>query len=156
MRLLLDTHTLLWSIGKSNELSEKIIRELKDVNNEVLVSAVSLWEIALKQSIGKLRLSQNPVGYGMHSKTETWEQLPSAMDFFDISNIPAYCEEMGFALIPLEAADALNSARLPQKSIHKDPFDRMLIYQCIKNGYVFASKDAKIKIYKEDGLQYIW
>jgi PIN domain nuclease of toxin-antitoxin system len=133
MRLLLDTHTVLWAIGKSDELSGRVIQEIKNVHNEILVSAVSLWEIALKYSIGKL-----------------------AIDPFDIKKIPEYCEEMGFELIPLEPIDALNSLSLPQKSIHKDPFDRMLIYQCIKNKYVFVSKDTKIKIYGEDGLKYIW
>jgi PIN domain nuclease of toxin-antitoxin system len=133
MKLLLDTHTLLWSIGKSSELSEKVIQAIKDINNEILVSAVSLWEIALKYSIGKL-----------------------IMDDFEIENIPKYCEEMGFELISLEPVDALNSLYLPQKNIHKDPFDRMLIYQCIKNEYIFVSKDTKIKIYKENGLKYIW
>jgi PIN domain nuclease of toxin-antitoxin system len=133
MKLLLDTHTVLWSIGKSNELSEKAIREIKNTNNEILVSAVSLWEIALKYNIGKL-----------------------IMDSLDIKKIPGYCEEMGFELIPLEPVDALNSLYLPQKNIHKDPFDRMLIYQCIKNGYIFVSKDTKIEIYKKDGLKYIW
>jgi PIN domain nuclease of toxin-antitoxin system len=133
MRLLLDTHTVLWSIGKSDELSAKVMQEIKNVHNEILVSAVSLWEIALKYSIGKLTIEP-----------------------FDIKKIPEYCEEMGFELIPLDPADALNSLYLPQKNIHKDPFDRMLIYQCIKNEYTLVSRDTKIKIYKEDGLKYIW
>jgi PIN domain nuclease of toxin-antitoxin system len=131
MRLLLDTHTLLWAIGKSNELSEKVIREIKNGSNDILVSAVSLWEIALKYSTGKLIIDE-------------------------IENIPKYCEEMGFELVPLEPVDALNSLYLPQKNIHKDPFERMLIYQCIKNEYIFVSKDTKIEIYKENGLKYIW
>jgi PIN domain nuclease of toxin-antitoxin system len=132
MNLLLDTHTLLWAIGKSNELSERIIRDIKNSNNEVLISAVSLWEIALKCNLGKLVVD------------------------FDIKNIPEYCIIMGFELIPLAPMDALNSLQLPQKSNHKDPFDRMLIYQCIKNEYTFASKDTKIEQYKENGLKYIW
>ena len=132
MKLLLDTHALLWSIGKSNELSEMIIQEIRNPNNEVLISAVSLWEIALKYSIGKLIVD------------------------FDIKNIPEYCKIMGFELIPLDPIDSLNSLQLPQKSNHKDPFDRMLIYQCIKNGYTFVSKDTKIEQYKENGLKYIW
>jgi PIN domain nuclease of toxin-antitoxin system len=63
---------------------------------------------------------------------------------------------MGFELIPLAPMDSLNSFQLPQKTNHKDPFDRMLICQCIRNGYTFASKDTKIEIYKENGLKYIW
>ena len=53
MNLLIDTHTLLWSIGKSSELSKRALVELKNMNNSILVSAISLWEIALKYSIGK-------------------------------------------------------------------------------------------------------
>jgi len=132
MKLLLDTHTLLWSIGKSNELSKKVIQEIKNVNNEVFVSAVSLWEIALKSSIGKLLIS------------------------FNVDKIPEYCRKMGFTLIPLEPIDALNSLQLPQKDSHKDPFDRMLIFQCIKNEYVFVSKDAHLELYEDEGLIYLW
>ena len=133
MKLLLDTHTLLWAIGKSDELSEKIMYEIKNSNNEVLVSAISLWEIALKYSIGKL-----------------------VLESLDIAMIPEYCKEMGFELIPLEPIDALNSFVLPQKEKHKDPFDRILIHLCIKYGYVFVSKDSKIGVYRKDGLKFIW
>lgn len=133
MKLLLDTHTLLWAVGKSNELSDMAIREIKNIRNEVLVSAVSLWEIALKYSIGKLKIGS-----------------------FDIKNIPECCKQMGFELIPLAPAEALNSLCLAQKDNHKDPFDRMLIYQCIVNDYVFVSKDAKMAMYEEDGLKCIW
>ena len=132
MKLLLDTHTLLWAIGKTSELSEKAVREIKNAHNEVFASAVSLWEIALKYSIGKLIIE------------------------FKVKNIPEYCKRMGFSLIPLEPADAINSLELPQKNNHKDPFDRMLIYQCIKYDYILVSKDPKIKNYTEDGLKYIW
>ena len=133
MKLLLDTHCLLWSIGKSDELSENVKNEIKNINNEVLVSAISLWKIALKYSIGKLIISS-----------------------FDIKNIPFYCKQMGIELIPLTPIEALKSFELPNKTTHKDPFDRMLIYQCIANNYVFVSKDSKIEMYKEDGLKYIW
>lgn len=95
-------------------------------------SAVSLWEIALKQRIGKLELD------------------------FDIENIPEYCKKMKFDLIPLEPLDDLNSFQLSLKESHKDPFDRMLIYQCIKNDYSLISKDERIELYKKDGLRLIW
>ena len=132
LKLLLDTHTLLWTIGKTKELSKTVIQKLKNPDNEVLVSAVSLWEIALKHSLGKLTVD------------------------FDLENIPDYCERMKFELIPLEPIDALNSLRLPWKNNHKDPFDRMLIYQCIKNEYTLISKDTRIELYKKDGLKFIW
>jgi len=132
MKLLLDTHTLLWSIGKTNELSKKVIQEIKNADNEIIVSAVSLWEIALKCSIGRLLVS------------------------FDVNKIPEYCRKMGFTLIPLEPVDALGCFHLPQKDSHKDPFDRMLIFQCIKNEYVFVSKDKQMELYKDEGLIYLW
>jgi len=132
MKLLLDTHTLLWSIGKSSELSKKVVQEIKKADNEIFVSAVSLWEIALKTSIGKLIVS------------------------FNVKKIPEYCRRMRFTLIPLEPIDALSSLNLPQKDTHKDPFDRMLIYQCIKNEYVLISKDKQMELYKDEGLIYLW
>ena len=132
MKLLLDTHTLLWTIGKTSELSNKVIKEIKRADNEIFVSAVSLWEIALKSSIGKLLIS------------------------FNVDKIPEYCRKMGFTLIPLEPIDALNSLQLPQKDSHKDPFDRMLIFQCIKNEYVFVSKDTHLELYEDEGLIYLW
>ncbi|GHV75811.1 twitching motility protein PilT [Spirochaetia bacterium] len=133
MKLLLDSHALLWSIIKSDALSKNIIREIKDTKNQVFVSAVSLWEIALKYGLGKL-----------------------VFESFDIRDIPRYCEQMGFELIPLLPQEALEYFQLPRKKKHKDPFDRMLIYQCIKNSYVLASRDGKMDLYREDGLKYIW
>jgi PIN domain nuclease of toxin-antitoxin system len=62
---------------------------------------------------------------------------------------------MGFTLIPLSPIEALESFQLPKKSNHKDPFDRMLIHQCIANGYTLASRDKKFEIYKKDGLKLI-
>ena len=131
MNLLLDTHIVLWAIGKTSELSRKVINEIKNPDNTILVSAVSLWEIALKTSIGKLSVN------------------------FNIRKIPDYCIKMGFTLIPLNPIEALESLQLPQKNSHKDPFDRMLIYQCITNGYTLVSRDKKFEIYKKDGLQLI-
>jgi len=132
LKLLLDTHTLLWAIGKTNELSKTVIQAIKNPNNLILASAVSLCEIALKYSLGKLTVD------------------------FDIEKIPEYCKKMDFDLIPLEPIDALSALRLPFKNNHKDPFDRMLIYQCIKNKYTLVSRDTRNKLYKDDGLMYIW
>jgi PIN domain nuclease of toxin-antitoxin system len=132
MNLLLDTHTLLWAIGQSNELSKKAVREIENVSNEILVSAVSLWEIALKASIGKLKLS------------------------FPVASIADYCEKMRFTFLPLDPLDALNSKDLPFKAGHKDPFDRLLIYISIKYGYMFVSGDSRMKFYKNNGLTVLW
>jgi len=131
-RLMLDTHVLLWTIGKSDELSSKATELLSSRENDVYVSAISLWEIALKQSIGKLQLN------------------------FEIEDIPKYCAQMDFYLLPLKPLEALGFLRLPLKKEHKDPFDRMLIYQCIRGNYALVSKDEKMKFYANDGLESIW
>jgi PIN domain nuclease of toxin-antitoxin system len=132
VKFLLDTHTLLWAIGKTGELSKNVIKLIKNPDNDILVSSVSLWEIALKHSIGKLKVT------------------------FDIKNIPDYCKKMNFELIPLDPIDAINCLCLSQKKSHKDPFDRMLIYQCIKNEYILISRDTRLELYKEDGLEFVW
>jgi len=132
MNILLDTHTLLWSIGKSDELSGKVVRDIENINNNIFVSAVSLWEIALKTSIGKLDIS------------------------FPVADIPNYCNIMKFSLLPLDPLDALDSKDLPFKGDSKDPFDRLLIHQCIKHNYALVSRDRKIKAYKECGLVILW
>jgi PIN domain nuclease of toxin-antitoxin system len=133
MNLLLDTHTLLWTIAQSDKLSTTALREITDINNSVSVSAVSLWEIALKHGLGKL-----------------------TVEHLNLNDIPLYCKKMGFKLIPLKPEEALDSYGLSQKSDNKDPFDRMLIYQCIRNNYVMVSKDSKFSAYWEDGLTVIW
>jgi len=132
VNILLDTHTLLWAIGQSDELSKKVIKEIENTDNDIFVSAVSLWEIALKSSVGRLKLS------------------------FPVANIADYCKKMEFTLLPLEPLDALNSKDLPFKASHKDPFDRLLIYISIKYGYVLASKDNNMKFYKDNGLVALW
>jgi PIN domain nuclease of toxin-antitoxin system len=132
VNILLDTHTLLWAIGQSKELSKKVIKEIENTDNEIFVSAVSLWEIALKTSIGKLKLS------------------------FPVANIADYCKRMEFTLLPLEPLDALNSKDLPLKAGHRDPFDRLLVYTSIKYGYALASKDNSMKFYKDNGLVVLW
>jgi PIN domain nuclease of toxin-antitoxin system len=129
---MLDTHVLLWTIGNSDKLSQPIVEQISDRNNNVFVSAISLWEIVLKQSIGKLELN------------------------FAIEDIPKYCQQMGFYLIPLKPLEVLGFLKLPPKKNHKDPFDRMLIYQSIANEYVLVSKDKKMDEYKDNGLKCIW
>jgi len=131
-KLMLDTHVLLWAIGKSDELSPHVTEHISNKENEVFVSAISLWEIALKHSVGKLMLN------------------------FAVEDIPKYCQEMNFYLISLKPLEALGFLKLPLKINHKDPFDRMLIYQCISGNYTLVSRDDKMKFYENDGLECIW
>ena len=102
--LLLDTHVLLWSLLLPRRLRAETRRALEDPRNRVLVSAVSAWEIAIKQSLGKLVIP---------GPAEQW--LPSAV------------EQTGFTWIAVDEVAALRVRTLPWH--HRDPFDRFLIAQ---------------------------
>jgi len=130
---LLDTHTLIWSIVNRKKLSDLVLNTLQDSDNKLFISAVSFWEIAIKHRKGKLDLEN-----------------------FQIQNIPDYCRRLMIKQIPLSPEEAINYSSFPFAENHKDPFDRMLIYQCIANDYVLVSKDAKMDVYKEYGLKCIW
>lgn len=133
MTYLIDTHIFIWSIVDTKKLSAAVKKILEDENNSILVSAVSLWEITIKNSIGKLTLKN-----------------------FEISKIPEYCDALGFELIHLTPKEAIDSNILPLKENHKDPFDRMLVFQAITNDYNFISSDEKIKQYQADGLKLVY
>jgi len=131
-KLVLDTHTLLWAIGDSDKLPKQVVQLIANKENRVFVSAISLWEIAIKLNIGKLNLNFSP------------------------DDILAYCQRMGVEFISLEPLDALGFLKLPTKKEHKDPFDRMLVHQCIKGNYTLISRDDKMKFYETDGLKCTW
>jgi len=132
-KYLLDTHTLIWAISHSNNLSKPVLKILQDNDSQLFVSAVSFWEMAIKHGKGKMN----------------WENL-------QIQEVPDYCEILGIELIPLTPDEAINYSNLPFYENHKDPFDRMLICQCIRGNYTLISRDDKMKFYENDGLECIW
>lgn len=129
MKYLLDTHTFLWSLTEEKRIPEKTLREIKNPDNEVFVSAVSFWEIAIKMRLQKLDL----------------DGLPT-------TDLPALAERMHFQLIHLTPEEAVSYGKLVEKS-HKDPFDRMLIWQCIKRTMTMVSRDGAFCKFKEYGLK---
>ena len=118
MRLLLDTHLLLWWLDASPSLSAQAGEMIRDPENTVFVSAVSLWEIWLKQSLGKLRL---PVDFTDRLAAESFESLP------------------------LMAAHARQVAVLPWR--HRDPFDRMLVAQAQVEKLVLLTANEALTAY---------
>ena len=122
MRLLLDTHTLLWCFNASPELSMRVRRLVEDGNNEILVSAATAWEIATKVRLGKL-----PTG----------ETL--------ISDFEAYLQELGFDSLPISLQHAVRAGRLPGED--RDPFDRMLISQAQAENLPIVSNDRIFDVY---------
>ncbi len=132
MNYLLDTHTLIWAITDPKKLSKSLQEILQNTDNEVYVSVISFWEISLKYSIGKLYL----------------EDL-SPDDFLNASI------QTGFKILPLEAKITSNYYKLTA-SYHKDPFDRMLIWEAIQRKFVLMSKDGNVRKYVSEGLKVIF
>ena len=129
MNYLLDTHTLIWAMIDKDKLSALVRDTLEEPSNSIFVSAVTLWEISLKFSLGKLNL------YGISP-----------------DEIPLAVVEMDFEMMPLNTTEASTYHNLNTLH-HRDPFDRMLIWQAIHNNLVFISKDAKMQAYYSQGLR---
>jgi PIN domain nuclease of toxin-antitoxin system len=116
MRLLVDTHLLLWAAARSRRLPKAARVLLEDPANEVLFSAASLWEIVIKAGLRK-------------------------SDFkVDVALLRPALAEMGFAELAVSGAHAERLASLPP--IHKDPFDRMLVAQGLAEPLVLLTNDA--------------
>lgn len=118
MILLVDSHALLWAIGSPAELTEGARAALIDPANDVLVSAASIWEIAIKRALEKVRAPQG---------------------------IAAAVEALGLSAVPITAADAERAGSLPPH--HRDPFDRMLIAQATRLDAVLVSRDRAFDAY---------
>ena len=132
MKYLLDTHVFLWSMMKAEELSRKASSAIKNADNEIYISTISLWEISIKVRIGKLELK------GIHVK-----------------DLPGIIDKMDYKIISMEADDAIQYSLL-KESTHNDPFDRMLIQQSINRNMVMISKDKEFKKFVPYGLKVIW
>ncbi len=130
MKYLLDTHYLLWSLFEPEKIPVSIVNIIENEEDEKYVSGISLWEISLKYSIGKLEL------YGTNPE-----------DLYDS------LLEAGFKVLSLKNIDAATFFRLPLQEDHKDPFDRLLIWQAIQNNLIFLTKDKKIEQYRKIGLR---
>ncbi len=122
MTLLVDTSAFLWWITGSPRLSARAREALTDPANEVSLSAVSTWEIALKHALGKLPLPEEP------------ETL-----------IPRLRSSHRVDELPLSEAATLQLPKLP--SLHRDPFDRMLVCQAIAHGMTLVTPDPLVRRY---------
>ena len=132
MKLLLDTHALLWSIIEPDMLSAAAHTAIADPSSQVLISAVSFWEISLKYGLGKLTLEN---------------VLPD--------ELPRVAMKSGFELLPLSEEEAASFHRLPREA-NCDPFDRMLAWQAICGGMTLITRDGKLNAYGKTGLKRVW
>jgi PIN domain nuclease of toxin-antitoxin system len=128
MNYLVDTHVLLWSFTDTGKLSGEIKAALLDENNEIYYSPISLWEISIKYGLKKLSLNGG-----------------TPDDFFDeLKNSYFQCKA-------INEVNLITNYKLPL--YHKDPFDRFLIWEAIKNDFIFISEDDEVKLYKKEGLK---
>jgi len=127
-RLLLDTHVFLWWVDDASELTRAARKAIADVNNECFMSLVSCWEIAIKSSLGKLRLASN-------------------VEHFVTEQMKAN----GFALLNIELHHAAKVEKLPFH--HRDPFDRLLIAQALSEKLTIISADSTFRDY---GVKVLW
>ncbi|RMG42868.1 MAG: type II toxin-antitoxin system VapC family toxin [Methanobacteriota archaeon] len=132
MKCLLDTHALLWALFDESKIPSKTKAILENPDHEVYVSIISYWEISLKYSLGKLELR----GISPEELLQTAEQI-------------------GFETLPLKPEEAISFYRLPRDS-HKDPFDRLIIWQAINRKLTLISKDISLRDYKKIGLKLLW
>ena len=122
MRLLLDTHLLLWAAARSARLPREARELLEDDSNDVYYSAASIWEIAIRSSLRR-------------------------KDFrIDLVQLLATLPEMGLVELPVTATHAAGVTSLPP--IHRDPFDRLLIAQSIVEPLTLLTNDALLDRYR--------
>ena len=131
MNYLLDTSTLLWSLFAPEKLSRYSVSVITDPESTISISTISLWEISLKYSLGKLDLPN----------VEPQELL----------NVS---KQSGFQILSLKADIVASFHQLPRA--HKDPFDRMLVWQAIQSNYTLISKDKEMRKYEKYGLSVSW
>lgn len=131
MKILVDTHFLIWSFTNPEKISTSTAEQLTSGLNEIFYSQASLWEISIKYASGRLVLN------GM-SPEELFEEI-------DTSHL---------ICLPLRNEDLISFHRLPIE--HRDPFDRIMIWQCINNDIVFLSVDRAAASYERHGLKILF
>jgi PIN domain nuclease of toxin-antitoxin system len=127
MAYLLDTHALIWFLEGNEHLSAKAKKIINDENADIYLSIASLWEMAIKISLGKLQLSQ------------TLEQIIATL------------EQQSITLLSVKTAHVLALLDLPFE--HRDPFDRLLISQALVENHKFISNEAMFLQY---GVDSVW
>lgn len=122
MRLLLDTHAMLWADAEPGRLSQKARSLLLDAENELLLSCASLWEMQIKVVLGKLTIRK---------------AMPNLVNEWEI--------EKGLSVLPITQRHIYEVLALP--SIHNDPFDRMIVAVARCENATILSDDPEIKKY---------
>ncbi|MCW7476135.1 type II toxin-antitoxin system VapC family toxin [Leptospira bandrabouensis] len=132
MNYLIDTHCILWCISDPEKLSKNVLKIIENSSNRIIVSSISLWEIALKIRLKKLEISG-----------------------FKEENIPELLTKMNIEIMDFSGDVAILFSKFELLD-HKDPFDLFLIYLSIKRNYTLISRDSVISKMKLKGFKTIW
>jgi len=127
MKVLLDTHVWLWMQAEPEKLGAVARELIDDEQNELLLSAASVWEIAIKVGAGRLRLPEPVTRY-----------------------VPSRMQSSGVSALTVSHAHAAGVAALP--SHHKDPFDRLLVAQALVESVPILSSDAQLDAYDSERI----
>ena len=130
MNFLIDTHFLLWSLIEPDRIDVASRGILENPDHVKYASVVSFWEISLKYALGKLSLAGS-----------TPEGVLSA------------ATEAGYIILALDPEHVASSHQLRPHGDHRDPFDRLLIWQCLRNDFVMLTADRDIRNYEQEGLR---
>ncbi len=121
MRLLLDTHLLVWAMGEPERLPAGCAAMLEDPSNSLVFSVASLWELVIKQALGRPGFNLEPSLLRQALLSGGWQELP------------------------IEASHALAVSQLPP--LHRDPFDRLLLAQAQVDGLLLLTADSQLSLY---------
>jgi PIN domain nuclease of toxin-antitoxin system len=124
MKYLADTHIFLWALFSPEKIPARTRKLMRSPENSVFVSVITFWEISLKYALGRLELR----GVEPHE-------------------LPAFASQMDFELLGLSAEDAASFCQLPRLP-HKDPFDRMIVWQALRNRMTLMTKDEGLVAYE--------
>ena len=120
-QFLLDTHTLIWHLTDAPDLSNKVKKNIENIDNQIVVSIVSFWELAVKINIGKLNLN------------------------YSLQEIIQEVEQLGMEVLEIKPAHLFYLLDLPLH--YRDPFDRLLIAQAQSENLILLSKDENFPLY---------
>jgi len=130
MRYVIDTHIFLWLIFSPEKIPVETLSFLNNPQNQVVITPISFWEISLKYNLGKLILENT-----------TPDRLPQLANMMNI----------GIEQIDSECMASFHN--LPRSKFHKDPFDRIIIWYCMRNDHTLVSMDRQFDEYKSLGLK---
>ena len=128
-QFLIDTHILIWYLEDDPQLSSHVAEILEDTRHDLYVSIASLWEIAIKSGLGKLKLK---------------------IEFHDLKEV---LERLSIAILSIDFEDTQTYFTLPLFENHRDPFDRILVAQVMRRPMTLVRGDKKFDLYE---IQRVW